>query len=437
MLQILLTGLVLSQSDDSYTSVVTKTGLVTTLRLSKISGARTLQFDASGDLLILARGLNKIVSGWFSGDTMQTQTIVDAKGLNLTHGMALNQGYLYASSDVHVYRWPYTPGSRSLISTSPQLVVYNISARGNGGAPLGHSTRTLVFSPDNTLYVSVGSMENIDQDTYRSRVRRVRLADPIPQGGYDFDKMEIWADGLRNGVALAFDKQGRLWETDNGPDNLKRDDLMPNIFQENPAEEINLLDGPAGTAYGYPYCWSAYNVTGYPRGTQFAWPQDGSLQNVQTDVWCRNTTNNRPPLGYIPAHSSPIGSLFYPSDTCNQDNALGCDFADSMLVTLHGSWNTDTPKGFRVVSVPMSGGVPSGDLVELIAATNYQTRCFGNVALNDCFRPAGIAVDARGTLWVSSDSTGDIVQITRGKPKSSPASKATWSSLLWLLFLML
>jgi hypothetical protein len=99
-----------------------------------------------------------------------------------------------------------------------------------------------------------------------------------------------------------FDKQGRLWGVENGIDNVFRADLGGDIHENNPSEELNLffpeLPGithsrsvllcssgagrnslidacfvvVVGLFYGYPYCWSQYNltITGKPPGTQWA-----------------------------------------------------------------------------------------------------------------------------------------------------------------------
>lgn len=170
--------------------------------------------------------------------------------------MALNQGWLYASSNTTVYRWKYS-GERAPIADAPQIVISNMSSGGKGGAPLGHTTRTIVFKTDGKdtpqyMYVSIGSGANVDADSFRSRVRRVQLDSStiVPVDGFDFSTMEVWSDGLRNGVAMASDSQDRLWEVDNGPDNLERPDLGTDIYQNNPAEELNLLDGPAGKPFG-------------------------------------------------------------------------------------------------------------------------------------------------------------------------------------------
>ena len=287
-----------------------------------------------------------------------------------------------------------------------------MSAGGRGGAPLGHFTRTLA-AYNSTMYISIGSLDNVDPDSSRARVRYMDLNAPIPAGGVAFDNLPVWADGLRNGVAMAFDAQGRLWEADNGPDNLQRSDLGVDVFNDNPAEEINLLDGPAGTFYGYPQCFSAYKLDNYPKGTQFAWPP-ANITQPRDDAWCRNTTNNKPPVGYLPSHSSPIGASFFNKGQgcASQEASLPCEWENDFFVTLHGSWNSNVPKGFQLVRVPMKNNVPQ-DPITLFAAKDFEQVCKGTFATTSCFRPAGVAFDKQGTLWVSSDSTGDIVQFTR------------------------
>ena len=134
-----------------------------------------------------------------------------------------------------------------------------MNADGQGGAPRGHTTRTLVFDKTGRLYVSIGSNRNVDENSYRSRIRRFTL-DSIPAGGIDFNTGEVFADGLRNEVGLAFDKFGVLWGVENGADRLQREDLGGDIHNENPAEELNRF--PEGDAqkksYGYPYCWTEF-----------------------------------------------------------------------------------------------------------------------------------------------------------------------------------
>mmetsp|Transcript_31777 Transcript_31777/g.38616 ORF Transcript_31777/g.38616 Transcript_31777/m.38616 type:complete len:271 (+) Transcript_31777:225-1037(+) len=182
---------------------------------------------------------------------------------DLNHGLALHDGYLYASSSTTVYRWRYTPGTE----TSPpkvgdiETVIVNVS-KGAGttlGAPGGHTTRTLALDESGRLYVSVGSKENVDDDSFRSRIRRFELPDQNSTSAIsraitlpiEFETGEVFADGLRNEVGLAFDSFGILWGVENGPDNLKRKDLGGDIHNNNPAEELNrFTEETAGEHWG-------------------------------------------------------------------------------------------------------------------------------------------------------------------------------------------
>ena len=97
---------------------------------------------------------------------------------------------------------------------------------------MGHWSRTLAFAPgDDTsvLYISVGSLGNVDESSYRARIRRFDLGAGVPAGGFAFADGEVFADGLRNEVGLAFDALGVLWGVENGADNLRRADLGGDI----------------------------------------------------------------------------------------------------------------------------------------------------------------------------------------------------------------
>ena len=234
------------------------------------------------------------------------QQILVAPGHDLTHGIEYiapennirgpaGVGLLLASSDRTVYAWPYTHGDRtsSLGTGTPLVVNMNAQAAGDDlGAYKGHWTRTLAVSPGDQryLHISVGSRGNVDVDSYRSRIRRIDLKSD--EEFFDFREAEVFADGLRNEVGLAHDAKDALWGVENGADRLFRSDIGGDIHKDNPAEELNKFDGPVGTFYGYPYCWTEYNlpVYGLGRGTQWAWPSDSTGYGKsweKDDQWCR------------------------------------------------------------------------------------------------------------------------------------------------------
>jgi len=169
----------------------------------------------------------------------------------------------------------------------------------------------------------------------------------VPTGGYDWTTCQVWADGTRNEVGLTIDSKGRLWGVENGCDNLQRVDLGGDIHNDNPAEELNLFDR-AGF-YGYPYCWSEYNLTGSVGGgpgTQWVHPQFSS-NGIHSDAWCRNTSNVLEPHYSLPAHTAPLDLIFHSSPS------FPVGYQSGILVSEHGSWNRQPPQGYDVLHLEL------------------------------------------------------------------------------------
>ncbi|MCA9562119.1 MAG: PQQ-dependent sugar dehydrogenase [Myxococcales bacterium] len=356
-----------------------------------LGSPRGLTIAPNGDVLVVNRNSGQVLATFdqdgdgVSGDE-ERAVIASASGLN--HGIAVDDGYLYASSSTTVYRWAYS-GERSDLGAS-SVVISGIP----GG---GHSTRTLVFDDEGNLYVSVGSASNVDSDSSRSRIRRFSL-DTIPEGGISFGDGEVFADGMRNEVGLTFDGRGRLWGVENGFDNANRDDLGGDVHQDNPAEELNLIDSP-GRFYGYPYCWTEYQLEqGLGRGTQ--WAHESFMNDgTHSDAWCRNPENVVRPALAMQGHSAPLGLSFY------NGNSFPAAYQGDIFIAFHGSWNRDEPTGYKVVHVPMVNGLPAGQVNDFL---EYG----GNAGLGDWpHRPVDVAVAPNGQLLISSDASGVIIAI--------------------------
>ena len=192
------------------------------------------------DSLVLERGTQSVVHLYDSdGDRIADSKRTVASALYLNHGLALMDDYIYASSDTVVYRWAFSDDFDTIGDI--ETVVVNMNADGQGGAPQGHTTRTLIFDEAGRLYVSVGSHDNVDSDSHRSRIRRFDFSGvsnvtfPI-----DFQTGEVFADGLRNEVGLAFDSFGVLWGVENSADNLFREDLGGDIHHDNPVSTTSV-----------------------------------------------------------------------------------------------------------------------------------------------------------------------------------------------------
>eukprot|EP01113_Clastostelium_recurvatum_P039631 TRINITY_DN6067_c0_g1_i11.p1 TRINITY_DN6067_c0_g1~~TRINITY_DN6067_c0_g1_i11.p1 ORF type:complete len:484 (-),score=54.82 TRINITY_DN6067_c0_g1_i11:1311-2549(-) len=307
---------------------------------SSVNDPRGLFVDSTNTLLISdggrILGMKDVNNdGLFSDD--ERWVVASAPGLN--HGITVHDGYLYASSDTTVFRWAYTDGSRSPLGTSQTVL--------NGMPTGGHGTRTIVFDSEGALYISVGSLANVDPNSNRARVVKCALdfgANP-PAMPYSWLLCSVWADGTRNEVGLRFDPLGRLWGVENGVDNLNRVDMGGNIKQTNPGEEINLFDRP-GAFYGYPYCWSeGVLASSMAEGATAQWSMtSGGGSGMNSDVWCKNTSNVVKPKAVMPAHTAPLDLLFHTSPS------FPVNFTKSLLISQHGSWNANPGVGSEVVS---------------------------------------------------------------------------------------
>ncbi|KAJ3399931.1 hypothetical protein CcCBS67573_g06989 [Chytriomyces confervae] len=469
--------------------------------------------DSKSHLLVLARHLRMIIKVDAAGNRTP---VLDWTGLGLNHAMVLARDpqnkqdmYLIASSADAVYAWRYNCSadykSAKLDVDMHQVLISNIN--GASGGKHGHKTRSLEFdSETGHLYVSIGSVSNVDADSSAAQIRRfnifaksysqrqkltkksprskiklsrapwslvipddnqIRLGIkngdaneddedaetddeedefngpelPVPEGGFDFVKDgELWADGIRNSVAQTWDARGRLWEANHGPEDLLRSDFgvhqsgheghgaqplrtLEALSDDNPAEEINLLAN-AKTFYGYPFCFTAGNVTESfeidpLRGSQWAWQANQQYK----DSWCKNVSNNQPPAAHLPAQSSPISMTFLKKeDGCGKMKGVSfpCDLVGNLIVALHGSRNRDVPTGYSVVMIPFENGLPqrskSGQLNSIITlahASGVEKYCRGVNGAVNCFKPTGVTVfKERGTIFVVSDVTGELVELS-------------------------
>ena len=85
--------------------------------------------------------------------------------------------------------------------------------------------------------------------------------------------------------------------------------------------------------------------------------------------------------------------------------AMGGRFAEGVFVGEHGSWNRQTPSGYKVVFVPFSSGRPSGppvDFLDGFIGEDGKTRG----------RPVGVTVAQDGSLLVSEDGNGSIWRVS-------------------------
>jgi len=399
---------------------------------------RAISPFSSDDLLVLERGIEAVsLLRDTDGDGVPDTKEVVATAPGLNHGLAFvsttistttvsetyREGYIFASSDSTLYRWPFPQVLEAGDAVNATPVVINIDTG-------GHRTRTPIFDSEGNLYLSVGSRSNVDPDSSRSRIRKFHLSNDTPQLPLDFQNDgEVFADGLRNEVGLAFDRYGILWGVENGADRLSRDDLGGSALTENnPAEELHRFvmtndDGQLPKHYGYPYCWTEYELptnsdsanSSGGRGTAWSWPSSGfsSNENPYVDADCRNESMFAKAELAMQAHSAPLGITFFDyyyyhnnnNNTANECSGTFPEWMDGFaFVTFHGSWNRDIPTGYKLVYVPIDGETgrvrnPNKDPVDLLAHVPP------NAQWEDRFRPVDLVFDKCGRLLVTSDGT--------------------------------
>lgn len=272
-------------------------------------------------------------------------------GLNGPFGIAFRGDTMYFAEQTAVKR--LDPGA-----TTPVTLVSGLP----GG---GHSTRTLVFGPDNFMYVAAGSSCNVcvelPGDSMRAAVTRFNL---------DGSGGRIFARGLRNSVGLAFHPTtGELWANNND-----RDNLGDNI----PPEHLNILKD--GKWYGWPQCYL---------------PNQRNPEYPGADC-----SGVEPPALTVQAHSAPLGLAFYTGAM------FPAGYAGDAFMTYHGSWNRSVPTGAKVVRVHVQSGRPVSvdDFV-----TGWQLANGSRWG-----RPVGLLVMPDGALLVSDDAGDRIWRVSYG-----------------------
>jgi glucose/arabinose dehydrogenase len=381
-----------------YTAYVSDPQLCVSVFAQNLGAARQMAFAPNGDLFV---NNGSVIALWDAdhngtSDSGERATFASASGLG--HGIAFSRDgtLVYASSQTTVYRWAYETGSHAA-QGSAEVVIANIPSG-------GHTTRTLAFDSTGRLYVSIGSSSNVDDtqqlwDT-RGQVRRYTLPGTIPQGGLDYAQGDVVASGMRNEVGLFFDAQDRLWGVENGRDDLSDTDFGGDIHNDNPGEEINLVDGSGSSFYGYPFCYSEGKLTsGNGAGSQWA---DQTLDTSirKTDVFCQDAANVHRPMFVMQAHWAPLGIIQYTGQVL--------PFNGDFIVTSHGSWDRQPAVG-RVLARAhyQNGAIVSVDVIVGQRGASAQELQEGNWDA----RPVDVRQGPDQALYFSDDQGGRVFKV--------------------------
>ena len=351
-----------------------------------LSGPRIIRVAPNGDIFVAETRAGRIrVLRAGDGASKPAANEIFASSLNHPFGMAFfpagsDPRWIYVANTDSVVRFPYHSGEMKS-SGRAEIVVARLPAGG------GHTTRDIVFTPDNArMLVSVGSSSNVGDDMGKPpgglQAWKTQAA-PGAAWGYEADRAavlsfdpdgknrKLYATGIRNCVGLALQADGTPWCSTNERDGLG-DDLVPDYvtrIREN-------------AFYGWPW----YYIGGH---------EDPRRKGERPDLKDKVTV----PDVLLQAHSASLGLTFY------EGTSFPAEYRGDGFAAEHGSWNRSKLTGYKVVRIRLKDGVPTGEYEDFVTG----------FVVNDSEvwgRPVGVAVAHDGALLISEDAGGTIWRVS-------------------------
>ncbi|KAG6865684.1 hypothetical protein C0991_000297 [Blastosporella zonata] len=310
--------------------VTVASGFAAHVAFSNLTTPRGIAFDSEENLLVIERGFGVTAFTRVTGSNPGFERTIVVQNANVTHGILVVGKLLYVSTAVSVIAYPYDPVTKT-VGTS-HVVVEGIP--GDGGpfslsfsrvTSLIHAveltTHTfLIESGTGAFLIGDGSLTNIDPTARdpasgRAQIRRLvpsssTTSPPVP---LQWETGQVIAFGIRNPGGFAFDvsltsgpaSTQRLYVVENGASINNVTGLTAQFVNDNPSDELEFVQYSPHSqplSYGFPDCAPLWNPTadpvgvpqyvGLPQGTQFSLNLDPAFD----DAWCRDPTNNEPPV---------------------------------------------------------------------------------------------------------------------------------------------
>ncbi|AYA36774.1 sorbosone dehydrogenase [Hymenobacter oligotrophus] len=321
-------------------------------------------------------------------------------------GIAVKNGYLYASSDQEVFRYKLDDKGQVTNPDKPEKIVTGLINRRQ------HESKSIALDNDGNLYVNIGAYSNSCQERDRQRGSLGRPNCPMldSAGGiwqFRADKLNQsygsgtrYVTGLRNVVGLDWSPQAnQLFVMQHGRDQLH--DIFPAMYDtkqsaELPAECMYALK--KGDNAGWPYMY----YDGLQKKKMQA-PEYGGDGKKEA------TGNFIDPVAAYPAHTAPNALLFYTGTMFPEK------YRNGAFIAFHGSWNRapEPQKGYYVVFQPFKDGKPSGDWE--VFADNFAGDAAKAAAGRPDHKPCGLAQGPDGSLYITDDKKGTVYRIVYNK----------------------
>ncbi len=386
-------------------------GFCATIVVDSLGQARHIAVAPNGDIYVKTRNEKggivalRDTTGDLKADIMAYFSDMTPMGSGILWetGMAVHNGYIWASNTEAVYRWPMPEGGELVPEGDPEIVVSGFPEQQS------HDSKSIAFDDKGYLYVNVGAPSNACQQ--EARTPGSPGLDPCPQlerqaGIWRFYADSVgqtqqggtrYATGIRNVVGLDWNKEdGALYVMQHGRDQLNT--LWPELYtaEENaelPAEEMLRLT--EGANAGWPYCYYDWKQQKKVLSPEYG----GDGEEVGR---CEQYLN---PVVAFPGHWAPNALHFYRGEHFPERYRGGA------FVAFHGSWNRAPlpQQGYKVTFTPFENGTPVSD---------YETFANGFAGTDSLqspgdaeYRPMGLAMGPNGELYISDSQKGRIWRV--------------------------
>ena len=343
--------------------------------------------DPAGNILVSITKQGKVVAlPDRNGDGATDAAIPVIEGLNRPHGLAFRGSKLYIAEADQVATYDY---DATTLKAANKKKIIDLPAGGN------HFTRTILFTPDDKLLISVGSSCNVCTE---KDWRRAAVLSTNPDGS----DLKIFASGLRNSVFMALHPvNGKIWATEMGRD-LIGDDIPP--------DEINILE--ERQYYGWPYCYGKNILDTFFHNYDHEHVRPHCVAPFEI-----------PSHIDIPAHSAPLGLAFFPAAQqgkaslapSEREEKWPEEYWHNLLVAYHGSWNRTEPTGYKIVRYKLdSQGQYLGE--EDFITGWFTPPTAGQAQEGALGRPVDIMIQPGGKIYISDDKAGVIYRVAYNAP---------------------
>jgi len=367
----------------------------------QLGSARHIAVSPQGDLFIKlnsARGGKGIVvlHDEGNGKASVKRSFGDYGGT----GIAIKNGYLYASSNSDVYRYKLNEQNEVVDPEHPEVVISGLTSRRT------HNSKSIALDNEGNIYVNVGAYSNICTEFEQQDGCPV-LQDAAGIWKFKADRLNQqqsdgvrYATGLRNVVGLDWNQQlNQLVVMQHGRDRLH--DLFPDLYTEKQSAELPaecMFALKEGDNVGWPYVYYDWQQKKNLLG-----PEHGGDGKKEADPKFL-----KPLVGY-PGHLAPNGLLFYTGDQ------FPARYKNGAFIAFHGSWNRapEPQAGYFVVFQPFENGKPVGDWE--IFADGFAGGSDHMQPGSALHRPCGLAQGPDGSLYVTDDAGGTVYKITYKK----------------------